>query len=144
MKKPKTQTLLRSTDHVKPSQLQTKTYIGTVETDFKHRFNNHRTSFNFQYYENDRKLFKEYKTIKHNNFTPKFTWRIISKRAPFKTTIRKCYLNVKEKLEITSYKGGNLLNQRSELILTSVDTNSSSVKVTSSNPLPLNFVQTPP
>ena len=93
-----------------------KVYIGTAETDFKHRFNNHTKSFNLEHYENDTELSKEYWTIKRNHFIPKVTWRIIRKCAPFNTTKRKCYLCPNEKLEIASYKGDNLLNKRSELI----------------------------
>ena len=93
-----------------------KNYIGTVETDFKHRFNNHTKSFNLEHYENDTELSKEYWTIKRNHFTPKVTWRIIWKCAPFNTATRKCYLFLNEKLEMASYKGDNLLNKRSELI----------------------------
>ena len=36
-----------------------KVYIGTAKTDFKHRFNNHTKSFNFEHYENDTELSKE-------------------------------------------------------------------------------------
>ena len=36
-----------------------KIYIGTAETDFKHRFNNHTKSFNLEHYENDTELSKE-------------------------------------------------------------------------------------
>ena len=93
-----------------------KVYIGTAETDFKHRFNNHTKSFNLEHYEYDTELSKEYWTIKRNHFTPKVTWRIIRKCASFNTTKRKCYLCLNEKLEIASYKGDNLLNKRSELI----------------------------
>ena len=67
-------------------------YIETTETDFKHRFINHTKSFNFEHHENYTELSKEYWTIKSNHFTPKITWRIIRKWAPFNTTIRKCYL----------------------------------------------------
>ena len=91
-------------------------YIGTAERDFKHRFSNHTKSFNLEHYENDTELSKEYWSIKRNHFTPKVTWRIIRKCTPFNTTKRKCYLCLNEKLEIASYKGGNLLNKRSELI----------------------------
>ena len=90
--------------------------MGTAETDFKHRFNNHTKSFNLEYYQNDTELSKEYWAIKRNHFTPIVTWRIIRKCAPFNTTKRKCYLCLNEKLEIASYKGDNLLNERSELI----------------------------
>ena len=44
---------------VEPAQLQRKKYIGTAETDFKHKFNNHATSFNLEHYENDTELSKE-------------------------------------------------------------------------------------
>ena len=37
-----------------------KVYIGTAETDFKHRFNNHTKSFNLEHYENNTELSKEY------------------------------------------------------------------------------------
>ena len=50
-----------------------KVYIGTAETDFKHRFNNHAISFNLENYENDTELSKEYWTIKRKHFTPKVT-----------------------------------------------------------------------
>ena len=93
-----------------------KIYIGTAETDFKHRFNNPTKSFNLEHYENDTELSKEYWEIKRNDFTPKVTWRIIKKCAPFNTTKRKCHLCLNEKLEIASYKGDNLLNKRKELI----------------------------
>ena len=45
-------------------------YIGTAETDFKHRFNNHAKSFNLEHYDNDTELSIEYWAIKRNHFTP--------------------------------------------------------------------------
>ena len=95
---------------------QQKIFIGTAERDFKHRFSNHTKLFNLEHYENDTELSKKYWSIKHSHFTPKVTWRIIRKYAPFNTTKRKCYLCLNEKPEIPSYKGDNLLNKRSELI----------------------------
>ena len=47
-----------------------KIYIGTAETDFKHRFNNQTKSFNLEDNENDTELSKEYWTIKRSHFTP--------------------------------------------------------------------------
>ena len=93
-----------------------KIYIGTAETDFKHRFNNHTKSFNLEHYENDTELSKEYWAIKRNHITPIVTWRIIRKYVPFNTTKRKCHLCLSGKLEFPSYKGDNLLNKRSDLI----------------------------
>ena len=103
---------LRSTDQSNQLNYKQKNYIGTAETDFKNRFNNHTKSFNLEHYENGVELSKGYWTIKRNHFTPKVTWRIIRKCTPFNTTKRKCYLCLNEKLEIASYKGDNLLNKR--------------------------------
>ena len=36
-----------------------KIYIGTTETDFKHRFSNHTKPFNLEHYENETELSKE-------------------------------------------------------------------------------------
>ena len=93
-----------------------KIYIAAAETDFKLRFNNHTKSFNLEHYENDTELSKEYWTIKRTHFVPEITWRIIRKCATFNTTKKKWYICLKEKLEIASYKGDNLLNKRSEFI----------------------------
>ena len=68
-----------------------KIYTGTAETDFKHKFNNHKKPFNLEHYENDTELSQEYWKIKHNHFTPEVTWRIIRKCTPFNTIKRKCY-----------------------------------------------------
>ena len=92
-----------------------KIYIGTGETDFKHRFGNCTKLLNLEHYENNTELSKEYWTIKHNHFPPKAIWRI-RKYKPFNTTKRKCYVCLNEKLEVASYKEDNLLNKRSELI----------------------------
>ena len=87
-----------------------KTYIGTVETDFKHKFNNYIKSFNLEHYENE--LSKEYWTIKQ----PFYTESLIRKCARFNTTKTKCYLCLNEKFEIALYKRDNLLNKTSEHI----------------------------
>ena len=93
-----------------------KNYTGTAKTDFKHRFNNHTKSFNLEHYENNTKLSKEHLAITRNHFIPKVTWRIKRKFAPFNTTKRKFYQCLKEKLEISSWEGDNLLNKKLELI----------------------------
>ena len=64
-------------------------------------------SFNLEYYENDAQLSKEHWTIKCIHFTPKVTWKIIRKCAPYNTTKKNVTLSV---FEIALYKGDNLLN----------------------------------
>ena len=100
---------LRITDDVEPTHYKQKIYIGTTETDFKHRFNNHTKSFNLEHYENDTELSKEYWTMKHNHFTPIVTWRIIRKCAPFNTTKRKV-------LSVSPWKAWNRFIQRRQFI----------------------------
>ena len=75
------------------------------------RFNNHPKSLNLKQYENDTELSK-----KHCHLTPKVTWKLIRICAPFNKIKVKCYLCLSEKLEIASYKGNNLLNQRAKHI----------------------------
>ena len=91
-------------------------YIGTTKSSFKHRFNNHTKSFILEHYKNDTDLSKEYWTIKPNYFISKINWRIIRKCARFNTTKSKCCMCLNEKLEIVSYRGDNLMNDRSEHI----------------------------
>ena len=57
---------------------------------------------------------KQYWEIKWNNFIPKLTWSIVREcyDVTCNSSKRKCYLSLNEKVEINSYKGNNLLNQR--------------------------------
>ena len=85
-----------------------KTYIRTAETKLKQIFNNHRKSLNLQHYQNGTEFSKGYLKIERSNNTPKTTWRIVRKYAPFKLTKAKCYACLNEKLEIASHKRDNL------------------------------------
>ena len=87
-----------------------------MQTNFKHRLNNHRKFLNLDQHVNDTGLSKQYWTIKRSNFTLIATKRITRKCAPFNTTKRKCYLCLNEWLGIASYKGDNLLNKSLEFI----------------------------
>ena len=106
----------RRTTLTTKTKQQQKKYIGTTEKDFKHRFNNRTKSFILEHYGNDTELYKEYLTVKRDHFTPKVNRRIIRKCVPFNKTKRKFCLCLIEKLEITSYKGDNLLNKSLELM----------------------------
>lgn len=74
-------------------------------------FNNQTKSFNYQHYENNTELSKEYKSRKSRNVTEKIIWRIVRKCASFNAGKRKCYLGLNKKLKITSYKEDKLLNK---------------------------------
>ena len=103
-----------------------KIYIGTAETEFKHRFNNHTKLFNLEHYENDTELSKEYWTIKRNHFTSKVSLRIIRKCTPFNTTNRKCYLCSMKSLKSLHTKKTVYLTKCKNL-LTSIDTEKNSL-----------------
>ena len=93
-----------------------KIYIGTGETDFKHRFGNCSKLFNLEHYENDTELSKEYWTIKCNHFTPKVTSRLMRQCVPCSSIKRNCDLYLNEKFEMAPYKGDKLLSKNSEII----------------------------
>ena len=104
--------------HITPNQpnFKEKIFIQTAKTNLT-TTQNHSTS-------KIMKTRRNYWTIKCNHFTPRATWKKIRECALFNTTKIKCCLYLKEKLEIASYKGDNLLNKRWKIII-SVDTKTS-------------------
>ena len=91
-------------------------YFGIAEESFEGRLYNQNLFFRNHFYKNDNEPSKELWHIKMKNYTPETTWRIIRKCLLYNYNSRKCYLCLNEKLEITLYKGENLLNQNMELI----------------------------
>ena len=91
-------------------------YLGIAEESFKSRFNNHKKSFNNEYYRNETELAKEIWKIKSKNYTPTISWKIVRKCLPFNPCVKRCHLCLNEKLEIALFKEENLLNKKSELI----------------------------
>ena len=90
-------------------------HIGIVETNFKHRFNNHMEFFTLKQYENNTELSKECWKVQpfHTKNTPGEYSEMCTVQL---TQNKKFYLVLNAKLRITSYNGDNLLNKRSELI----------------------------
>ena len=91
-----------------------KKYFGIAEESFKGRLYNHNLCFRNEFYKSDTELSKELWQMKMKNYSPKITWKIIS--LSYNYRIRKCYLFLNEKLEITLSEGENLLNKKTELI----------------------------
>ena len=54
-----------------------------TEESFKGSLYNHNLPFRNEFYENDTELSKELLKIKMKNYTPKITWRIITKCPPY-------------------------------------------------------------
>ena len=56
--------------------------------------------------------------MKKRSGAPKITWKIIRICRSYNPNSRRCLLYLNEKYEIATYKGGNLLNKRTETINT--------------------------
>ena len=99
----------------------TETYIGSTETTFKTRYNNHKTSMKYESKAKQTKLSIQYWKHAKQGKTPTITWEIIKECHPYKCGTTKCDICVAEKLEIlreTYKQRSNIINKRSELINT--------------------------
>ena len=63
-------------------------------------------------------LSKEFCEIKTRNGTPKITWKIIRTCRSYNPNSKRCLLCLNEKYKIATYKEGNHLNKRTEIINT--------------------------
>ena len=92
-------------------------YIGSTETTFKTRYNNHKSSFKHQSKSNQTKLATHYWDKINEDKSPNITWSIAKKSRAYKCGSRKCELCLNEKLQILMYNNKHeLLNKRSELM----------------------------
>ena len=92
-------------------------YIEIAETAFNKRYSNHKRSLNLAAYKNDTEPSKERWKIKRRNSVRLIKWRNLGKCLQSNRSSLRCNLCLKEKLEITSLKGSNILNRRTELTL---------------------------
>ena len=95
-----------------------KPYLGTPESDFKKRYNNHKNSFRHERYSKDTTLSKYIWEIKKDyNGMPTLKWSIVKSAPSYSNISKKCFLCLHEKLEIVNFEDqDHLLNKRSELI----------------------------
>ena len=91
-------------------------YIGCCETEFKTRYNNHRSSFNNKKKVNATELSKLIWNIKDKKIQYNITWSIICNSRSYKSGSKKCNLCLSEKLSILQAEQNSLLNKRSELV----------------------------
>ena len=101
-------------NYFNPTHLQRQRLLWSCRKVVEKKFYNQTKSFTPEDYANDREFSKQYWEIKWNNFIPKLTWSIVREcyDVTCNSSKRKCYLSLNEKVEINSYKGNNLLNQR--------------------------------
>lgn len=91
-------------------------YIGSSETEFKTRYNNHTASFRHTNKKNATSLSTHIHKQKEQNKTPIIKWEILAKCHPYTAGTRKCDLCLSEKLHILTDKSKELLNVKGELI----------------------------
>ena len=95
-----------------------KIYKGICDTTFKLRYANHKKTFNYLKYKTDTELANELWEIKLLNGTPTIKWNILCKSRSYNINTKRCNLCLREKYEILTHEGDNLLNKRSEIIST--------------------------
>ena len=83
---------------------------------FKKRYENHKQSFNLIHSKNDTALSIEYWILKQKQRAQRLTWEIKGQYQAYNPTLKKCNLNLIEKLEIIDSPDKNLLRKRSEVI----------------------------
>ena len=93
-----------------------KLYIGSCETSFKKRYNNHKKSFNIPLYKHYTKLSTEYWNSTMKQLNPRISWKIKGIYNSYNPTSKSCNLCLTEKPEILDDPNKNLLNKRLEII----------------------------
>ena len=92
-----------------------KHYIGCSETDFKVRWNNHKSSFKYEAYSDKTRLSQYIWQLKNENADFNVTWKIQRKSKPYSNGSKKCDLCLCEKLEILRSDPTTSLNKRTEI-----------------------------
>ena len=98
------------------TELKSKTYIGSCETSFKTRFNNHKQSFKNLLHRNDTVLSTYIWELKEENMNFKITWKIILNVNHNFNQRKKCNLCLTEKVAILKENPAAILNTRSDIL----------------------------
>ena len=93
-----------------------KLYYGTLDGEFKTRFNNHTSSFRHKSYSTDTELSKYIWKLSKEKIQYEIKWNIAAYTSPYKCGSRRCDLCLTEKLKIMREDPELLLNERSELV----------------------------
>ena len=99
-------------DDNKPSSF----YLGTSETAFKQRYNNHKKSFKYNTYEKDTEISKFIWDLKNRNINYEIKWSIIKCTHGHNSVRKSCSLCLYEKFLICKFHDSSrLISKRSEL-----------------------------
>ena len=91
-------------------------YIGSCETTFKARFNNHTHSFQNRNKSNATELSKYYWNCLIHNNKPDIKWNIYTSACSYECGSGCCYLCLEEKIAILKSDKETTLNKRSEVL----------------------------
>ena len=92
-----------------------KHYIGCSETEFKTRWNNHKSSFKHEIYSDKTRLSQHIWQLKNENVDFDVVWKIQRKSIPYTNGSKRCDLCLSEKLEILRSDPSTTLNKRTEI-----------------------------
>ena len=112
-----TSNIVYRADVLNLSDHTTRTYLGVCETDFKARYNNHKSSFRYKNKSSSTELSKHIWELNDQNKQFSISWSIAKKCHGYNPVTKSCHLCLSEKVLICNFKEKTqLLNKRSELV----------------------------
>ena len=93
-----------------------KSYIGVSDTEFKSRFNNHKSSFKLDHKKKDTALSKYIWHLKDSNINYDVHWSVLKQASSYSNVTKRCQLCLWEKYFIITADKSTNLNSRTELI----------------------------
>ncbi|XP_065180130.1 craniofacial development protein 2-like [Sycon ciliatum] len=103
------------------SQDELRTYIGSAETTFKTRYNNHTMSFRHEKYRTNTELSKHLWKKKNDDKEYHLSWRIKDKASSYNPATKRCCLCTTEKVRILTADKTKILNKRKLKIVDDID-----------------------
>ena len=97
------------------SKHESKVYIGLCETEFKTRYNNHKSSFSLESRKNSTELSKYVWNLKEKDIDHKINWSILKHTKSYSNASKRCQLCLWEKFYIITSNKQTTLNSRTEL-----------------------------
>ena len=93
-----------------------QTYIGISATEFKARYNNHKSSFTHSNKRNTTELSKYIWSLKDQDIDFDIKWKILKHAKPYNNTTKRCNLCLSEKFYLMYKPDEASLNKRTELM----------------------------
>ena len=98
------------------SKHESKVYIGLCETEFKTKYNNHKSSFSLESRKNSTELSKYVWNLKEKDIDHKINWSILKHTKSYSNASKRCQLCLWEKFYIITSNKQTTLNSRTELL----------------------------